>query len=142
MKKLLIQNPWLNVPVLVLFVLASSGFTTVLHECSIQPKMACCEAPDSMPQHCSEPAVPAGPSFQSDQFCHTNLLLGGLQTAPAVSESPLRSVGRAGMITAVHATAPAYDIHPSSSSVLFSSPQVTPPGIARDRSILFSSLLI
>jgi len=88
MKRILQYSTSLHVVVLFVFLLASSGFTTILHECRVQPQMACCAVPDRMNEdECDQNSAPkAGPSFESDQACHTNSIIGGLAVKQAIVE--------------------------------------------------------
>lgn len=88
MRKILHYNASLHVVVFFVFVLASSGFTTILHECRLQQQMACCAIPDRMNEdECNQNSAPkAGASFESDQACHTNSIIGGLAVKQAIVE--------------------------------------------------------
>lgn len=71
----------------VITFLANSGFTTILHNCTMV-SMSCCDAPsETNHKDCGE-SLPAdsAPSIQSNSVCHTNTVVGGVTTNPAVFE--------------------------------------------------------
>jgi len=66
-------------------LLASSGLATVLHNCTME-NATCCEVPrEANHKDCGE-GLPANPEslFQSNSVCHTNIVIGGITTNPAV----------------------------------------------------------
>lgn len=72
--------------------LANSGFTTILHNCTMV-SMSCCEAPsETNHKDCGE-ELPSdsAPSIQSNSVCHTNTIVGGVTTNPAVFEKSGKS---------------------------------------------------
>jgi len=93
MKRILQYSTSLHVVVLFVFLLASSGFTTILHECRVQQQMACCAVPDRMNEDkCDQNIAPkSGPSFESDQSCHTNSIIGGLAVKQAIVDKDKNS---------------------------------------------------
>jgi hypothetical protein len=72
--------------------LASSGFTAILHNCTLVPA-SCCAAPREINhKDCSE-SLPVNleRSIQSNAVCHTNTVVGGITTNPAVLEKVVKS---------------------------------------------------
>lgn len=65
--------------------LASSGFATILHNCTME-NATCCEAPREVNHEDCAGGLPAKrePSFQSNSVCHTSIVIGGVTTNPAV----------------------------------------------------------
>jgi len=145
MKKFRALKYVLHLFVLLLFVGASSGFTAILHECSIPQKADCCAAPDKMPAECCQLPAPNrnGPTLRSDQLCLMNIVVDGLQVPPAVSEQQTRILPAKDLfISASQADAGKYDSSPSQSFVIRSLSTQILSKASRDRSVLFSSLLI
>ncbi len=72
--------------------LASSGFTTILHNCTMEVT-ACCEAPREVNHKDCGGSVPANTELfiQSDAVCHINTVVGGITTNPAVLEKDGKS---------------------------------------------------
>lgn len=72
--------------------LASSGFTTIVHNCTMEVPV-CCEAPkETNHKDCGE-SVPANKELavRSNALCHTNTVVGGVTTNPAVLEKDAKS---------------------------------------------------
>lgn len=72
--------------------LASSGFTTIVHNCTMGIPV-CCEAPREINhKDCSE-RVPANKELavRSNAACHTTTVAGGVTTNPAVLEKDAKS---------------------------------------------------
>ncbi len=90
--------------------LASSGFTTILHNCTMEVT-TCCEAPREVNHKDCGGSVPANTELfiQSDAFCHTNTVVGGVTTNPAVLEkdgkSDVKKLQKAESILTTSATA-------------------------------------
>ena len=84
---------YLHVVVLSVFAFASSGFTTILRECRLQEEMSCCAVPDRMnANECGQNLAPkTGPSFESDQSCHTSSVIGGLVVKQAIVDKDKNS---------------------------------------------------
>lgn len=72
--------------------LASSGFTAVLHNCTMEDPV-CCEAPkEATHKDCGE-SLPASKELavRSDAACHTNTIVGGVTPNLAVLEKDSKS---------------------------------------------------
>lgn len=143
MKRNFHYNTVLNIGVLFLFAAVSIGFTSVFHQCRIKQEMACCAMPDRMPDECSRysPAQHA-PSVKTDQTCHVDVLVGGLQTTPAVSERQTRiELQRLPGVAVAHVTGEqTFGTVLQSSSILPTMVQAR--SASRDKTVLFSSFLI
>lgn len=76
----------------VVTFLASSGLATVLHSCTMVAA-SCCEAPGEMNHKDCDKSLPANsnPSVQSNAVCHTNTVVGGVTTNPAVLDKDGKS---------------------------------------------------
>lgn len=79
---------------IVLFVLANSGFTAVLHQCAMggdqsaqsQP-VECCSIPsENSRSACEVPQATPSSSIVSQFTCHTNTVVGGLVGTSALLE--------------------------------------------------------
>ncbi|MBI3111185.1 MAG: hypothetical protein HYZ01_06395 [Ignavibacteriales bacterium] len=78
--------------VLVTF-LASSGLATVLHNCTME-NATCCEVPrEANHKDCDGSRLPVKtePSLLSNSVCHTNVVIGGITTNPAVLDKNVQS---------------------------------------------------
>lgn len=67
--------------------LVGSGVATIVHNCTMENAI-CCEAPREINHKDCDGGLPANPepSFQSNSVCHTNNVIGGVTTNPAVLE--------------------------------------------------------
>lgn len=72
--------------------LASSGFTTIVHNCTMEVPV-CCEVPKEIEHKDCGESLPAntGLAVRSDAACHTNTVVGGVTTNPAVLEKDAKS---------------------------------------------------
>lgn len=73
--------------VAIVIFLSSSGFTTILHACTMEVA-DCCAAPEHTRHNQCDEAMPVadGVHFDSNSVCHINSLIGGLAINPAVVE--------------------------------------------------------
>ncbi len=72
--------------------LASSGFTAIVHNCTMEVPV-CCEAPKEINHKDCGESVPANKELavRSNAACHTNTVVGGVTTNPAVLEKDGKS---------------------------------------------------
>jgi hypothetical protein len=88
--KLFTKNiTWLGRVTVFLFLVASSGFTTMLHLCTMEAS-ECCDASGASNHHAcpdAENTSPvAGASVHNVDGCHINSVAGGLSTIQALLE--------------------------------------------------------
>lgn len=74
----------------LLSFVASSGFTTILHNCTMEVP-TCCEVPTQNRHEQCDVSVPPEVSIRSDLICHTNTVVGGLKPTAAVLEKESKS---------------------------------------------------
>ena len=73
----------------LLFFVASSGFTLVLSHCTMESTDCCKKTIGDMPHECSmmdPPQASSGPAVTMDGNCHSLTVAGGLATDPTVVE--------------------------------------------------------
>lgn len=71
----------------VALFIASSGFTTIVHNCTMDVIAACCEGEESKNhEDCYSTSTAKELAIDSPFACHTNTLVGGVSTNPAVLE--------------------------------------------------------
>lgn len=142
MDRILQYRMYVSVVVLSVFALASSGFTTILHECRMQQELTCCSMPENMNEdECETAFAPtSGHSFESGQSCYTNSIIGGLAVKQGVLDKDKSGkLQRTG--TSVASISSAISFSPSNSNRFDSRPGalfLPPVG----KYILNSSLLI
>ena len=75
----------------LVFLLASSGFTTILHICTMEASECCDTSSVSDHDACpNKPALPVtGPSIQNVDDCHINAVVGGLAVDQALVEKDI-----------------------------------------------------
>ncbi|MEX2117936.1 MAG: hypothetical protein WEB37_13730 [Bacteroidota bacterium] len=133
-----------NLVVLLGFLLASSGFTTILHECRLEQQMSCCAPPPEA--HDEICGVEIGSNvavvIESDVLCHTTIVVGGVTTGPALLEKTGKTESkRTGELplTSVHVSFPPHNTNRISS--LFSPSELVFPSSV-EKYVLNASFLI
>jgi hypothetical protein len=76
--------------VTIVLFLASSGFTTILHNCTMETA-ACCEPRSGQQHEQCDVSLPQNIAFQSGQICHSNTVVGGVTPPAAVLEKDTKS---------------------------------------------------
>jgi hypothetical protein len=129
--------------VLIVTIAASSGFTTVVHYCTMDVMDCCDPSPSADHRNCDLPGVPeTGESVKAQFTCHTNTLVGGVSVKPAVLVKEHKS--EPSRIVLATVTASLYNClsHTSSSSHTLFSPAETPSPPSVEKYVLNASLLI
>ena len=81
--------------VAILFFMASSGFTTILHICAMEAS-ECCDTSGASNHHAcpsdeETPSPVAGTSIQNADDCHINAVAGGLSAIQALLEKDIKA---------------------------------------------------
>ncbi len=73
---------------LVAIFVASSGFTAILHNCTMKAATCCSDSSEEVSHKDCDEGLPTNleSSIQFNAVCHTNTLVGGMTTNPAVVE--------------------------------------------------------
>lgn len=118
-----------------LFFVTSSGFTTMLHICSMQAS-ECCDPSGASDHHAcpneeEKPAPVAGESIQGVDDCHVNTVVGGLSAIQALLEKDSKvqnDSNHAPLVSTFVSLVPST----STSVVSYSSTEnVTPPSVEK-----------
>lgn len=122
------KNVLVQVTAALLFA-ASSGFTAILHYCTTAPVSCCSTEASSRSKDCeSTNQHSSTQSFRGTEICHTNTVVGGLTTNPAVMDKESQGSQKK------TETLPVLDSHASSSSIVTS--QVTSVPLLSERAFL------
>jgi hypothetical protein len=130
----------------ILFVLANSGFTTVLRQCTMKSDapMECCNIPEKS-DAASRDAVQKNansPSIVSQFSCHTTTLVGGIaSTSALLQKESARQNAKANEFCAQHqqSTTSTSDVDHSTNPAHFAA-TLSPPSV--EKCVLNSSFLI
>lgn len=118
-----------------LFIVASSGFTSVLHICSMQAS-ECCDPSGASDHHAcpndeEQPSPVAGASIQNVDDCHINSVVGGLSAIQALLEkdSQIQKVEVLSILTSVFASLE--PVNNTSSFTYSFTESVSPPSVEK-----------
>jgi hypothetical protein len=140
------HSTWAGRILVVMLFIANSGFTAILHQCTMDTA-ECCDASRTSDHHAcqDEDSVPApitGPSVTSAFECHINSVAGGLSVAPAVTEkNAINQVSKLDVVALVGYLDVATLAQSISSTLLHAfSTNASPPSV--EKNILTATLLI
>ncbi len=80
-----IAQRWLQTATLLIMIVASMGYTSIVGYCSMSNSSeCCCSTPDACELH---PLIPGQTSVRTDTNCFTSQTYGGLSETPAIEIS-------------------------------------------------------
>ena len=117
-----------------LFLVASSGFTTLLHICTMEAA-ECCD-PSGASDHHGCPSEPidqpiSGSSIQNVDDCHINSVVGGLASLQALLEKDIKTQNSDILSVLISTFVPVAPISNTSSLTYPYSQSVSPPSVEK-----------